>query len=173
MSFWQWSIEAYARPGASAALLRLQDDFDLNVNILLWCCWCAKTRGAVPDLALRKAMDLTAEWSREVSAPLRAARRALKAAPRQADAAGAEALRVKVKEAELDSEKLEQSMLENLARDSLAPQAEAPDAPAAARRSLARYADLSGAARLKGFSTLLLDDVAQAVFAAAPIGASR
>ncbi|NWG71446.1 MAG: TIGR02444 family protein [Parvularculaceae bacterium] len=161
-SFWDWSLRAYSRPGASESLLKLQDEFGLNVNILLWCCWCAQAGAAIPELGLRKAQDLVASWSHEVTEPLRAARRALKAPPKQADAAGAEALRASVKRVELDAEKLEQAMLENLARD-LTKNSEAPDAASVARRSLARYADISGAARKKGFSTLLLDDLVRVV----------
>jgi uncharacterized protein (TIGR02444 family) len=167
--FWEWSQAAYSRPKASAILLRLQDEFALNVNILLWCCWCAVTYGAPSELALRKAADLTEGWSREVTAPLRAARRALKAAPKEA--LGAEALRASVQSAELDAERIEQAMLERLALDALAPARETLNPPDEARRALARYADIADAVRRKGFSVSALDELARALFADAAIEA--
>lgn len=168
--FWEWSQAAYSRPKASAILLRLQDEFALNVNILLWCCWCAVTHGAPSELALRKAADLTDGWSREVTAPLRAARRALKAAPKEA---GEEAvgLRASVKSAELEAERIEQAMLERLALDALAPARETLNPPDEARRALARYADIADAVRRKGFSVSALDELARALFADAAIEA--
>lgn len=35
--FWQWSVQRYGSAGVRDACLRLQDQFDLNVNILLLC----------------------------------------------------------------------------------------------------------------------------------------
>ena len=172
-SFWEWSSKTYAEPLASRSLLRLQDEFGFNVNILLWCCWCAQEFGPTTELTLRKAIDLTAGWSHDVTQVLRSARRALKTPPRQADADAAGRLRASVEAAELAAEKLEQDMLETLAREMLAPAAERSNPLHEARRSLARYAALLGAARRNGFSTLLLDDVARSVFAERAIEASE
>ena len=166
--FWEWSARAYARPGVKAQLLDLQDAQALNVNILLWCCWTGTRRGAPSELVIRKAIDLTSAWSRDVTGALRAARRALKSPPRQAPAEGVEALRAKVKSAELDAEKLEQGMLQALAEDASPRARDAPAALGEARRALARYADLAGAVGRRGFSMLMLDDLARAVIADAP-----
>ncbi len=35
-AFWAWSLEHYKRQGVEPLLLRLQDEFHLNVNMLLW-----------------------------------------------------------------------------------------------------------------------------------------
>ncbi len=164
-SFWTWSTSAYERRGVAAALLRLQDDAGLNVNILLWCLWCAQRYGEIPDLVIRKAADITAHWSADVTESLRRARRALKSPPAQADADAAKALRKTLKKAELDAEEIEQAMLERLAADQLA----APDelsedeSKACARRNLASYAALAGAASREGFSVELLDALVTAM----------
>ncbi len=164
-SFWPWSAAAYERQGVPAALLRLQDDAGLNVNILLWCLWCAERYAEIPELAIRKAADIAATWSAEVTENLRRTRRALKSPPDQADADAAKALRKKIKKAELDAEEIEQAMLERLAADQLEPSATptAEERETRARRNLAAYAALAGAANHEGFNTALLETLIAAV----------
>jgi len=108
MAIWEWALAAYGRPGVADACLRLQDDFGQNTNLLLWAVW-AETQD---EALLARAAELTRAWEAAAVAPLRAARRALKApAPPVADAAR-EALRDDVKAAELRAERV---LLETLA----------------------------------------------------------
>lgn len=158
--FWDWSVATYAKDRLAAELLDMQDRFGLSVNLLLWCAWCARGHAEIPELELRRAADLCARWGREVSEPLRAARRALKHPPPEADAASAARLRKSVADAELAAEEIEQRMLEALARERLPALAAPGDATGRARRNLARYVSLAGAQRLPGFSTLPLDRLA-------------
>jgi hypothetical protein len=109
-------------------------------------------------------MDVTGPWSRDVTTPLRSARRALRAPPRQADAEAAEALRKEILAAELKSEYVEQAMLSALAKATLTPFYDSANALQRARRNFTRYAALAGAVRRPGFSTLLLDDLAMRIF---------
>jgi uncharacterized protein (TIGR02444 family) len=160
-AFWDWSLKTYERDGVAAQLLALQDRLGLNVNILLWCCWSAERGQDVAEPALRRAMDLTAQWSSEVTGRLRAARRALKSPSAQPDAPLFAALKAGIAEAELKAERVEQLMLAKIA-DALRPRR--ADAYGLCRRALSRYAKLAGAVERKGFSTLLLDDLARAVF---------
>lgn len=167
--FWDWSVRIHDAPQVAERLHKLQDRLGLNVNILLWCCWCAmRFAGPLPDLLLRKAIDLIAPWSRDVTGALRSARRYLKKPPAQAEPAAVAALRENLKVLELDAERVEQSMLERLAEEMLARSGEPANALREARRTLARYAGLAGVVRMEGFSTLLLDDLARAIFPAAP-----
>lgn len=159
-AFDAWSDERYGRPGVADLLLRLQDDFDLSVNLMLWCGWCAESFADLPELSLKKAMDLTEIWSRDVTGALRHARRALKNPPRQADGEAAEALRQEVKTLELRAERVEQAMLAELARDTMTPFPDPAGALPRARRSLTRYAALAGAVRKPGFSTLHFEELA-------------
>lgn len=159
--FWEWSIERYEYDGVASRLLSLQDNLDLNVNIVLWCGWCAENFGDIPELVVRKALDLSAHWSRDVTGALRSARRALKSPPRQADATAAEALREEVRRAELAAEKIEQEMLARLAHDMLPPPSDASNPLARLRRNLVNYASIAGAQRREGFSVTILDDLAR------------
>jgi uncharacterized protein (TIGR02444 family) len=165
-AFWSWSLAAYRRDGVAERLLALQDRAGLNVNILLWCCWTAQACTPPAEIHLRKAIDMTRTWSREVTEPIRAARRALNTlAPSiggQAPVAGA--IRDKLKAVELDAERVEQSLLERLAIEQLAQTREAPNVQRAALRSLLSYAELAGAIGREGFATVDLDALARAIF---------
>lgn len=171
--FWAWSLERYAREGVESLSLRLQDEFALNVNMALWSCWCATRYETAPDIVVRKAMDVSGQWSAGVTAPLRGARRFLKG---RREPEGSEDLRRRVKAAELRAEELEQMMLEALARSALTPAAAKDDSDVRmrARRNLATYAALAGTAKTKGFSTSLLHDFIDRIFGAEPAnGADR
>src|SRR5262249_34016824 len=39
MSLWEWTLEAYARPGVPEATLSLQDRHGQNTSYLLWAVW--------------------------------------------------------------------------------------------------------------------------------------
>jgi uncharacterized protein (TIGR02444 family) len=162
--FWEWSLDQYARAGVGDLLLQLQDDLDLDVNMLLWCGWCAQTFADLPDLHLRKAIDLTEIWTRDVAKSLRRARRALKTPPQRADREAAEALRIDVKALELKAERIEQAMLADLAKETLTAFPDVNGALPRARRNLTRYAALAGAVRKPGFSTLAFDALAGRMF---------
>jgi len=166
-AFWRWSLTRYRRPGVESLLLGLQDEFGLNVNVLLWAAWCAEHFETAPELSFRNALDGIDAWQARVTKPLRGVRRSLKS---QSDIEGAEALRAQVKAAELDAEKIEQAMLERTARAMLAPAASRMrnDVQKRARRNFATYAALAKAPRQKGFSTSLLQSLIDRIFDAAP-----
>jgi uncharacterized protein (TIGR02444 family) len=103
--FWAFSLDAYARPGVAAACLRLQDELGLDVNLLLLCCWLARSgRGRLSEDDLAAAEARAAPWRREIVEPLRAIRRALKA---MVDAASP-SLYAEIKRLELRAEREEQ-----------------------------------------------------------------
>jgi uncharacterized protein (TIGR02444 family) len=162
--FQDWAEERYARAGVADILLELQDMLGLNVNVLLWCGWCAENFAETPELPLKRASDLIEGFSRDVTAALRAARRALKNAPRQADGEAALALRSDIRALEFKAERIEQQMLAALAIESLAHFPDPNGALPKARRVFARYAALAGAVRKPGFSTLTLDELASRMF---------
>ncbi|RDV24860.1 TIGR02444 family protein [Alteromonas aestuariivivens] len=43
-TFWQFSLDWYAQPGFEALALSLQDEYGVNINMLLLLCWCMKRR---------------------------------------------------------------------------------------------------------------------------------
>lgn len=163
--FWQWSLKHYACNGVEPLLLRLQDDFDFNINIALWCCWCADHFEAAPDLSLRNAIDRTDKWNAQVTQPLRSARRYLKS---DETTAGAATLRGQIKDAELAAEKEEQMRLEALAESALSPLSEKSAPAPRARRNIAAYAALTGAAQKKNFTVSLLEELIDRIYASSP-----
>jgi uncharacterized protein (TIGR02444 family) len=108
--FWQFSIRVYAAPGVAEECLALQERYDIDVDLLLFCVWLAVERGidiTPADVAVFN--DAVGEWHRRTVKPLRAARQAMKGL------AGAEAMRAQVKALELEAEHMEQRMLFDLA----------------------------------------------------------
>ena len=149
---------AYERPGVEPLALALQDRHGLNVNMLLWCLWCGAYFREPGELVIRKAIDQTHRWNHEVTKPLRAARTALKFDFPGADIERQGALRLKIKDDELAAERIELDTLERLALDALAA-ASPPGGTERARRAVALYARLAGAARTPGFTVSLLEEL--------------
>ena len=54
--FWQHSLQHYAKPSVADACLALQDNYQVNVNLLLFYHWCFTVNQPLPQ-ALRKALD--------------------------------------------------------------------------------------------------------------------
>ena len=77
--FWDYSVELYQRPGVEAACLELQRRHGLDVNLVLLCCWLARSGVELDPAALREARHAVASWQAEVVRLLRALRRRLKA----------------------------------------------------------------------------------------------
>ena len=119
--FWDWAVAAYAAPGVAEECLHLQEVHDQAVPLLLWAAWCAET-GRAPDAdALEGAVDTTRVWADHAVVPLRELRRALKTRrPDMADP-DREAVRARVKAAELEAERRLMLALEGLAPGGKAP----------------------------------------------------
>jgi len=138
-AFWTWSNDVYRKTGASDRLIALQDAAGLDVNIALWCAWVGLETGLARPKDIRRAAAAADDWASDVVGPIRAARRALKSAPDEAD--GADALRKQVKKIELEAERIEQTLLERLAPQD--PQG--PAGPEAAVANLAAYCEIAEA----------------------------
>jgi uncharacterized protein (TIGR02444 family) len=108
MQIWDWSLEAYGRPGVSEASLALQDAHGQNTPLLLWAVWA---EASDPTL-LSRAAEVARSWDAVAVTPLRQVRRALKPAHSPVADAAREALREEVKAAELRAERV---LLETLA----------------------------------------------------------
>lgn len=159
---WSWACERYAKPGAADTLINCQDQFALNVNVLLWCCWCADKTRLLSDLEIRKALDVGHVWANEVTLPIRSARRALKLQRLRDDTNSREQFYNKVKGLELESEKLELELYEAIGGIPVSKQNS--DCMIIARKNITAYVALSGAARRDGFSISLIDDIIQCIF---------
>jgi uncharacterized protein (TIGR02444 family) len=125
---WDWAVAAYARPGVSDACVRLQDEQNENVPLLLFAAWCAASGRALDADRIEAACDTARAWEELAAKPLRAVRRTLKTRHPDLDDARRERVRELVKAAELDAER---ALLEDLAELAPAPSgAPRPVAPA-------------------------------------------
>ena len=115
MRLWDWAIHAYDAPGVDEALVALQDVHGQCVSYLLWAAWTARARRSLTDENLARAAEVALRWEGQVTAPLRAARRALKPAWPLISDEDREALRERVKQNELGAEQRLMDALESLA----------------------------------------------------------
>ncbi|VTU19077.1 hypothetical protein H6CHR_01109 [Variovorax sp. PBL-H6] len=106
---WNGIAALYADAALAQSLLRRQDEEQLDVVLHLFAQWAATQGHALDADALAQADALVAPWRAEVIAPLRALRRSMKTMP--ADLDSREAVRDKVKAAELAAERAQVQML--------------------------------------------------------------
>src|SRR5262249_10842000 len=79
--FWRFSLAVYARPGVAPACLVLQDEYQCDVTLALYCCWLGVSgRGRLDRDSLSAADRAVSGWRQNVVEKFRAARRAIKAA---------------------------------------------------------------------------------------------
>ncbi|HYC05587.1 MAG TPA: TIGR02444 family protein [Azospirillaceae bacterium] len=117
LSLWDFSLATYAKPGVPEACLDLQDRHGADVNLLLWAAWLGSLGHVLTESELDAGREAVSAWHGEVVMPLRAVRRRLKEGPPPAPSPATEALRNRVKAAELEAERLEQSILADVVRD--------------------------------------------------------
>ena len=105
--FWVFSTGFYAREGVAAECLRLQDEHGVDVNLLLYCLWCASLGRALDRDCLEALDSAVAEWRDKVVVRLRGLRRSL-------TGSGVDEIREAVKAAELLAEQWQQRMMYEL-----------------------------------------------------------
>lgn len=114
--FWDYSLGLYSRPGVSAACLALQDEYGLDVNLLLFCIWSAVAGpGDLSMSDIKACIAVTRAWQERAVQPLRTVRRY----SNQPESIGEDVLRrafyKSIQKAELDAEHVEQLVLAALA----------------------------------------------------------
>jgi uncharacterized protein (TIGR02444 family) len=137
--FWAFSLRLYAGPGVQQVLLRLQDEEGADVTMVLYILWRASCGSRLDTEALTLIEQRTQPWRDGIIRPLRTARRAMKGLV--VDSPAAEALRERVKEAELEAERLLHGALE--ARSAAAPGMREKSTVVAARAGLFAYAAMT------------------------------
>ena len=115
-AFWDWALQAYARPGVAEDCLALQDVYGQSVPFLLWAAWAASNGREPSEAALAEGAALAQRWDAIAIGPLRQVRRALKPSDPEIGDLAHEAFRAEVKAAELKAEQLLMQALEALAR---------------------------------------------------------
>lgn len=123
--FWNFSLAVYSTEGVPAELVALQDTFDLDVNIVLFCLWLGFEKGVrLSTEQLDSIYARSTPWHLDTVVPLRGVRRYLKTGTAaQSVAQRAAELRMQVKRLELLSEQIEQAILYDWFSDSRTPAA--------------------------------------------------
>ncbi len=115
---WDFSNRVYRKPDVSQCCLSLQDLYGLDVNLLLFACWHARSRGLFKPALVERALTFSSTWADQVVKPLRSARRWMKAQSGNILAEDFQRLREEIKTLELQCEKYQEHTLEALASGS-------------------------------------------------------
>lgn len=127
--FWGFSLQFYRQPGVSDACIALQDEYGVDVNLLLFLLWLAAEGRQLSADEVRALDDKVAKWRNLTVVPIRDTRRKLKSAQTLVEPQQQEAFRTKIKAIELEAERLQQRALHALAQSApLGRPAAAPDA---------------------------------------------
>ena len=110
--FWTFSLELYNAEGVAAACLELQDAYQLDVNLILFCFWHGSAYGKIDQELLQNIIKLSIEWRSGVVQPLRSARSWMKLNSNPSDQFNS--LRERIKADELMAEKFQIERIANL-----------------------------------------------------------
>ena len=116
-SFWDFSVRTYRTSGVPVACLAMQNDYGVDVNMLLYCCWIGACIGRFDDETFKSASEFSAIWADHVVTPLRTTRTWMKHTGCASDPLPTNAcmeLRESIKTVEFAAEKLQQEVLESL-----------------------------------------------------------
>ena len=113
--FWDYSLHLYGQPGVEDACLTLQDEFDLDVNIVLFCLWTgSEGPGQLTTAELAECIARGGQWQREVVQRLRYIRRTLKREELGATPELVEVFRPRAQRLELAAEHAQQLLLASI-----------------------------------------------------------
>lgn len=115
-NFWEFSLNLYSSSEISAACLDLQNQYGIDVNLLLLCCWSGACVGELSEESLSQALTYSKQWREQVVSPLRQTRRWMKSNMPidQSQQIGFLEVRDEIKAVELRAEKHQQSVLEKI-----------------------------------------------------------
>ena len=111
---WRFSLAVYRGAGVQEECLDVQERFGLDVNLLMLCAYVGAVEGAVLSASdIADALEASGAWHGNVVKSLRQVRRTLKpwGSGEGPFSPVVEALRTKVKGAELEAEQIEQAMM--------------------------------------------------------------
>ena len=110
--FWTYSLNSYQIPEIEQACLRMQDKFQADVNILLYCCWVGQQKIQLTESDIKKLIVISHPWQSNILVHLRAARHTLKTSPVIIPDEQREQTRQQISEMELNAEHMAQLALE-------------------------------------------------------------
>ncbi|MBZ0215924.1 MAG: TIGR02444 family protein [Fimbriimonadaceae bacterium] len=110
--FWGYSLQVYGKQNVPAACLRLQENLQVDVNILLFCCWTASVGYPLfSEPLMARIAGQVAEYHEMVVKNLRVARNVLKGGYAPLPDALSATLRKHILSVEVDCEYGEQVIL--------------------------------------------------------------
>jgi uncharacterized protein (TIGR02444 family) len=113
-AFWRFSLAFYARPGVADACLRLQDEAQVDINVMLYLLFLAQCGRTLTCTEVARIDQGVAQWRTQVVSALRTIRRRLKTPLGAFEPSLTNALRNGVKRIELDAEHLQQDAMQRL-----------------------------------------------------------
>ena len=111
--FWNFSLALYDAQGVAAACLELQEAYQLDVNLILFCFWHGSAYGKIDQELLQNVLEVSIEWRCGVVQPLRSARAWMKLNPNPSKQF--DSLRERIKADELMAEKFQIEKIASLA----------------------------------------------------------
>ena len=153
---WDFVLNYYGRKGVSDALIGLQDNHGIDVNMLLFLMWMAAQGKCVATEDVKFVSTTSHAWQRAVVVPIRAVRRLLKENAPLVPAEAAAAFRKKVQAIELEGEQLQLNAMAALV-GRLKPAQASPEE--AARRNVKTFEAVAG----KTFPPAAVDGLVRAL----------
>jgi uncharacterized protein (TIGR02444 family) len=153
---WDFVLNYYGRKGVSDALIGLQDNHAIDVNMLLFLMWMAAQSKSVAADDVKFVSTTSQAWQRAVVVPIRGVRRLLKENAPLVPAEAAAAFRKKVQAIELEGEQLQLNAMAALV-GRLKPAQASPEE--AARRNVKTFEAVAG----KTFPPAAVDGLVRAL----------
>ncbi len=97
--FWRFAVKTYCSEGVSEILLQVQDQFSVDVNMILYSAWLASENRSLTSKHASEVENSIELWRNEVIAPIRNLRVSLRSI------VGAELIRDDIKKIEIHAEK--------------------------------------------------------------------
>ena len=153
--FWTFSLEIYGDPEVEKSCLALQEEFALDVNLLLLCCWLGRHGVLLDPKGLQTLRDQSKAWRQEVVSPLREMRQRLKLAVGAVLPDRSAGLRESIKACELESERILQDLLYDILKNLPGRDGRDADRAGLMRANLVNYARQAGVTDRSGMIPLL------------------
>lgn len=141
--FWRFSLQFYRLSDVSDACVTLQDEYGVDVNLLLFLLWRADEGRLLSGEEVKSLDDTVRGWRNLTVIPVRTIRRKLKGARTLIEPGQQEAFRTRIKAIELEAERLQQQALFALSQST--PFGKESDPRTAAHGNLCAYEHIMGA----------------------------
>jgi uncharacterized protein (TIGR02444 family) len=153
--FWRFSLQFYRLSGVANACIALQDEYGVDVNLLLFLLWRADEGHLLSADAVKKLDDKVRDWRNLTVIPIRNIRRKLKGGRTLVEPGQQEAFRTRIKAIELEAERLQQQALFALSQSG--PLGKEADPRAAAHGNVCAYEHIMGATFPRDTVAILLN----------------